>query len=77
MSVIRVLTYISSLCVCLSVSSAKTCLRPPVSLSLDHKKHIVDRIVDPLTASVEMAIAQPPAKRMKIYPPDRGEQSLT
>lgn len=57
--------------VCPSVSSSKSCLRP--SLSIDHKKHIVDRIVDPLTASVEMAISQPPVKRMKIYPPDRGE----
>lgn len=54
-----------------SVCLAKTCLRP--SLSIDHKKHIVDRIVDPLTASVEMAISQPPVKRIKIYPPDRGE----
>lgn len=44
---------------------------PAALIGLDHKKHIVDRIVDPLTASVEMAISQPPVKRIKIYPPDR------
>ena len=61
-------------CLRLCVCPAKTCVRP--SLSLDHKKHVPDRLVDALTASVEMAIAQPPVKRMKIYPPDRGQSRL-
>jgi len=40
-------------------------------VSMD-KKHIPDaRVVDPLTASVEMTLAQPPVKRIKLYPPDR------
>lgn len=47
-------------------------------ISIDHKKHVPDRVVDPLTASVEMAITQPPVKRMKIYPQDRGmEHTIT
>ena len=44
-------------------------------ISIDHKKHVVERVVDPLTASVEMAITQPPVKRMKIYPQDRGMEN--
>lgn len=32
-----------------------------------------ERPSDPLSASVEMAITQPPVKRVKVYPSDRGK----
>ncbi|XP_074604968.1 grainy head isoform X2 [Brevipalpus obovatus] len=49
-------------------------ITPPTSNAPNSPGMVKRERNDPLQASIEMVLTQPPVKRTKVYPPDRGER---